>query len=79
MQLVALRSEAAVRKAWTGFRKRHADLLGRLTLTVQRRNLGSGKGVYYRLQAGPLATITAARTLCSEIKKRKMGCIVVRR
>ncbi len=79
VQLVALRSEAAVLKAWTGFRKRHPDLLGRLTLTVQRRDLGSGKGVYYRLQAGPLATIAAASTLCSEIKKRKMGCIVVRR
>lgn len=79
VQLLSLRSEKSVRKAWAGLQKRHADLLGRLALTVQRRNLGSKKGVYYRLQAGPLANVAAARKLCSEFKKRKMGCIIVRR
>ena len=79
VQLAALRSEKAVRKAWAGFRKRHADLLGSLNLTVRRRNLGSKKGVYYRLQTGPLANVAAAKALCSQFKKRKIGCIVVRR
>jgi hypothetical protein len=79
VQLLSLRSENAVRKAWKGLQKRHGDLLGRLSLTVQRRNLGVKKGVYYRLQAGPLANVASAKALCSKLNKRKMGCLIVRR
>jgi SPOR domain len=79
VQLLALRSEQAVHKAWTVLQKRHGDLLGGLSLNVQRRDLGAKKGVYYRLRVGPLANLAAARTLCSKFKKRKQGCVVVRR
>ncbi|NQU70732.1 MAG: SPOR domain-containing protein [Rhodospirillales bacterium] len=79
VQLLSMRSEKSVRKAWAGLQKRHGDLLGKLTLNVEKRNLGAKKGVYYRLQAGPLANVAAAQTLCSQLKKQKLGCIVVRR
>lgn len=79
IQLLSMRSEKSVRKAWTVLQKRHGDLLGKLTLHVEKRDLGAKKGVYYRLQAGPLANVAAAQTLCSQLKKQKLGCIVVRR
>jgi hypothetical protein len=79
IQLLSMRSEKSVRKAWAGFQKRHGNLLGKLTLNIERPDLGAKKGVYYRLQAGPLANVAAAQTLCSQLKKQKLGCIVVRR
>ena len=79
VQLGSFRSEKAVRKTWAGYKKRHADLLGGLTLTIQRRNLGPKKGVYYRLQAGPLVNLATAKALCSKFKKRKIGCVIVRK
>ncbi len=79
IQMAALRSEAKVQKTWKNYKGRHGDLLGELSLIVERKKLGGGKGVYYRLQAGPLASRQAALTLCSKLKQRKLGCIIVRR
>ncbi len=59
-------------------RKRNADLLGGLTLTVERADLGE-KGVFYRVQAGPVADEAAARKLCAALGERKQACLVVRR
>jgi len=42
-----------------------------------RVDLGE-KGVFYRVQAGPLADAAAAERLCAELKERKQGCIVVK-
>jgi len=77
VQLVALRSEAAARTAWAGYVKQHADLFGTLKPTVAKAEI-KGKGTFYRLQAGPLADDGAARALCAQIRKRKIGCLVVK-
>ena len=79
IQIAALRSEASLRRSWGKLKTRHSDLLAKLPLIVERRDLGSGKGVFFRMQAGPLASREAAVKLCSNLKKRKLGCIVVRR
>jgi hypothetical protein len=36
------------------------------------------KGTYYRVEAGPLADAAAASRLCGELKKRNLGCTIVR-
>lgn len=77
VQLAAVRSEEAARKAWADLSKRHADLFGKLDSNVVRADLGQ-KGVYWRLQAGPVADAAAARALCDRAKQRKVGCIVVK-
>ncbi len=77
VQLVALGSAKAARAAWARFVKQHADLFGDLKPTVARVDI-KGKGTFYRLRAGPLADDAAARALCKQIKKRKIGCLVVR-
>lgn len=77
VQLAAYRSEETVRRHWAELRRQHGDLLGKLRLIVTRADLGPTKGVYYRMQAGPLADSTAALALCALIKRRKMGCLVV--
>ena len=77
IQLAAYRSEANVRRRWSELRRKHGDLLGGLRLIITRADLGPTKGVYYRMQAGPLANSTAALALCARIKRRKIGCLVV--
>lgn len=77
VQISSLRSDDAARKAWASLSKKNADLLGKLSLTVERKDLGGGKGTYYRMQAGPLASRDAADALCGRLKQRKIGCLVV--
>lgn len=79
VQISALRSDTAVRKSWSALQKRHRDVLGPLSLTVERKVLGGGKGTFYRMQAGPLPSRSAASDLCGKLKQRKLGCLVVRR
>ena len=77
VQLAALRSNKDARREWTRLSTRHSGLLGRLRHSVVRADLGD-KGIYYRLRAGPLENKAAARTLCGELTKIKVGCLVVR-
>lgn len=79
LQLAALRSHAAVHEAWKRLQKRHRGLLARLRLTVEKKDLGPPKGVYYRLLAGPVSGMKEARRLCADLEKRNVGCLVVRR
>ena len=77
VQLASLKSEDAAKRTWTDLSKRNADLFGKLSSSVVRADLGQ-KGVYYRLQAGPLPDAAAAQALCNRAKQRKLGCIVVK-
>ncbi len=78
IQLASLRSNVAVAQSWKRLVKSNKDLLGGLRLTIVRRDLGSAKGVYFRMHAGPLADVVAARDLCARLKRRKLSCLVVR-
>ena len=79
IQISALRSRSAVRKSWDALKKRHSDLLGKLSLSIETITLSGGRGTYYRMQAGPLSSNTQAAALCDSLKKRKQSCIVVKR
>lgn len=79
IQIASLRSETAIRKKWLLLRAKHKDLLGNLKLTIERAALGGGQGIFYRMQASPLASRREAAALCAKVKKRKLGCFVVRR
>ncbi len=78
VQLAAVRSEDAAGSEWIRLKKKNGDLLDGLTLNVIRVDLGAGKGVFYRLRAGPLASEAAAKKLCERLSSRKIGCLIVR-
>ncbi len=78
VQLASLRSNVAVAQSWKRLVKSNKDLLGELRLTIARRDLGSAKGVFFRMQAGPLPDAVAARDLCARLKRRKLNCLVIR-
>src|SRR5688572_24569360 len=76
VQLAAGKSEASVQKEWAALQKAHPDLLGPLSLHIERVDKGAS-GIFYRLQAGPLADKTAAKDLCASLKQKGQDCLVV--
>jgi cbb3-type cytochrome oxidase subunit 3 len=77
LQLGSLRTEDAARQEWERIKRKNSDLLGSLSATPVRADLGD-KGVYYRIQTGPLADSAAAERICGELKQRSIGCIIAR-
>lgn len=78
VQLHALGSDAAVRRAWPRLQKTHGDLLGGLSLKVVRSGSGPRQKSFYRMQVGTLASAAAAKKLCDRLKRRKLDCVIVR-
>lgn len=77
IQLGALRTASTARERWGKLRTAHPDLLGDLVPRFERADLGS-RGIYYRLQVGPFMAKALAVSRCDELKKRNLGCFIVR-
>jgi cell division septation protein DedD len=77
VQLAAVSSESEAQKEWERVLRANRDLLGSLSPTFARADLGA-KGVVYRVQAGPLTNAEAASDLCGKLKSRNVGCFVAR-
>ncbi len=76
VQLGAVKTEADAKAQWPKLQKLHPSLAS-LSLRIQKAD--TPKGVFYRIQAGPLAT-SAAREACAEINAKKSGgCLVAKR
>ena len=76
VHLASYRSEKAALRGWKTLKKRHGDLLGDLSPRVNEVDLGPGKGVYFRVEAGPISDQESAAELCKKLKSRKMFCTV---
>jgi hypothetical protein len=76
IQIAAVRSEAAAQREWQRLRRKNKDILGRLQLFMQQVNIRN-KGVYHRIQAGPLPDRTLAELACGSLKARGVGCLIV--
>jgi hypothetical protein len=74
VQLASVRSEEAARQEWDRIRRANPDLLGSVSATPVRADLGD-KGVFYRLQTAPIAD---ADRICGELKRRNVGCVIAR-
>jgi outer membrane biosynthesis protein TonB len=77
LQLGALGSEEAAKQEWLRLQRQQPDVLGKLSLAVSRVDLGA-KGVYFRIQAGPIASAAQAAQSCATLKSRNVGCILVK-
>ncbi|MDA0239527.1 MAG: SPOR domain-containing protein [Proteobacteria bacterium] len=76
IQIAAVRTEKAARDEWGRLKKKYQPLLGKLSLTVVKADLGS-RGVFYRLRAGPISNRGTGWETCGELTKQKVGCLVV--
>jgi SPOR domain len=77
LQLGAVRSEEVAREEWARIKRSNPDLLGHLTAVALRADLGD-KGVYYRIQAGPVEDPATAERLCGALRQRHLACMIVR-
>jgi len=75
VQLAALNSKTDAAGAWSALQGSNRDLLGDLTLHVQRAELPIG--TFYRVQAGPLPGPDEAAALCRKLKTRRHDCLLV--
>lgn len=74
VHLASYRSEGAAKKAWANLQRLHGDLLGGLSPDFKKVDLGTGKGVFFRVTAGPLDSTGTAKGLCSQLRARKLYC-----
>ena len=78
MRLASYRKPANAEKGWRILSQKHDDLLGAFNYAVAEVDLGAGKGIYHRLEAGPAGSLNEAAAICAEIKARGDSCVVVR-
>jgi len=76
VQIASLSSKTKAGIFWDAQLQRHKDLLGDLSLVVQTVTV-KGK-TFHRVQGGTLESRKAAGVLCGALKKRGLGCVVVR-
>ena len=74
IHLASYRSQQAADRGWAQLRRAYRQDLGDLTHEITRVDLGPGKGVFYRLNAGPLESDAAAKALCRGLKSRRQYC-----
>jgi tetratricopeptide (TPR) repeat protein len=76
IHLTSIRDEARAGEEWARLVGLYRELLEGLGLAVRRADLGAGRGVWYRIQGGPL-TRESARARCNRFKAREVWCGVV--
>lgn len=76
IQISAVRSDTAAKAEWAKQQKANSDLLGKLSLEIQKVDV-SGK-TYYRVRGGPLKDKKSAQALCDKLKAKKLACIIVK-
>jgi SPOR domain len=77
LQVGAVRSPEAAKQEWDRLKRLHADLLGDLGVSTERVDLGQ-RGIFYRIQAGPIADAAKAERDCNELRQHGVGCILVK-
>jgi len=74
VQIGAFKNEGKARDVWRRAKASHAELLGALSLSIQKVKL-PGKGTFHRVQGGPLSKAQAS-LICRILKARKQDCMV---
>ncbi len=75
VQIAAVKTEDVAKSTWARLQSAHGDVLNNLRMQAVRVDLGD-KGVWYRVQAGPLDE-KQAQSVCGTLKGRKADCVPV--
>ena len=73
IHLTSIRSPEDAEQEWSRLSRLHRNLLKGLRLEVERADLGTGRGVWYRIAGGPMSR-DAARALCAAFAERNVWC-----
>ena len=72
-----MRSPDNAKNEWERLKRGNSDILGALAFSTHRVDLGE-RGTFYRIQAGPVRDAATAERDCGELKRRGVGCIIVK-
>jgi hypothetical protein len=75
VQVASVKNEDVAKSTWARLQSAHGDVMASLRMQAVRVDLGD-KGVWYRVQAGPLDE-KQAQSVCSTLKTRKADCVTV--
>lgn len=73
LHLASYKQQANAERGWRELSGANSDLLGGARPIVRRVDV-PGKGLFYRLYAGPVADMENARALCAALKARNIYC-----
>ena len=76
VQLASLTSETVAENELSKMKDKFSNILNDFELKIYPVNI-EGKGMYYRIQAGPIKTSDEAKNLCNELIKLQKKCFVV--
>ncbi len=75
VQIASVKNEDVAKSTWARLQSAHGDVLANLRMQAVRVDLGD-KGVWYRVQAGPLDE-KQAHNICGALKGRRADCVMV--
>ena len=78
IQLGSLKSHTLAEEEWDRLLKKHKAILEGFEPLIQKVDLGSEQGIYYRLRAGGFDNTDLAEKACSALKQERTDCRVVR-
>ena len=76
VQLASLTSETVAENELSKMKDKFSNVLNDFELKIYPVNI-EGKGMYYRIQAGPIKTSDEAKNLCNELIRLQKKCFVV--
>ena len=78
VQIGSFRSASDATSAWDKTVAAHQELIGQRQPYIVEADLGA-RGIFYRLQIGPLHSGNEAKALCNALKARGQDCIIAAR
>lgn len=76
VHLLSVDNAEHAERAWRALQAGHPDLLGGLERRIAAHDLGDGRGLHYRVKAGPLPDQASAAALCGRLRARGVFCQV---
>lgn len=78
VRLASYRKPANADKGWSILSHKYLELLGSVNYAVPKVDLGADKGIFHRLEAGPLGSLAEAQAICAELKSHGDSCLAVK-
>lgn len=75
VQVASVKNEDVAKSTWARLQSAHGDVMANLRMQAVRVDLGD-KGVWYRVQGGPLDE-KQAQAVCSSLRSRKADCVLI--
>lgn len=73
VQLASMQSKANADDEWKRLQKNHTPLFKGLANRIEKKHV-DGKGIFFRLQAGPFDTKEKATAFCAKLKESNIPC-----